>query len=397
MVLGRRGLLRGGALGAAGLAMPRLGHGAERRVLKFVPQADLAAVDPMWTTSYVTRNHGYMVYDTLYGLDEQYQPQPQMVEFHQIENDGLLWRLTLREGLRFHDNTPVLARDAVASIRRWAKRDPFGQALIAVTAELSAPSDRVIQFKLSRPFPLLPNALGKAPSSMPCIMPERLAQTDAMAQVIDTTGSGPYRFVPAERVAGSQYVYERFDGYVPRPGAGRMSGGATSLAASAPDADCVRHPGLTVRAAPSPFPLTPTMKRTSCGTVAGLSRGFAGAITAAGSASSASGRSLKGSPCLQPFSCPASPRSCTPTNNAHWWRRGTRSRCMDGSTKSPPPFRPMKSALSCCGQLIRWSANRLASGRHAYSIIRDQRQYAGNRRGDGSELRRFAHGRRRLP
>ena len=219
MVLGRRGLLGGGALCAAGLAMPSLGRGAEQRVLKFVPQADLAAVDPMWTTSYVTRNHGYMVYDTLYGLDEQYQPQPQMVDGHQIESDGLLWRLTLREGLRFHDNTPVLARDAVASIRRWAKRDPFGQALIAVTAELSAPSDRVIQFKLSRPFPLLPNALGKAPSSMPCIMPERLAQTDATTQVTDTTGSGPYCFISGERVAGSQYVYEKFGGYVPRPGA----------------------------------------------------------------------------------------------------------------------------------------------------------------------------------
>jgi peptide/nickel transport system substrate-binding protein len=161
--------------GAAALALPRIGRGADKSLIKFVPQADLASLDPVWTTSYVTRNHGYLVYDTLYGLDEQYRPQPQMIEGHQVEAAGLTWRLTLREGLRFHDGTPVLARDAVASIQRWTKRDPFGQALIAVTAELSAPSDRVIQFRLRRPFPLLPNALGKAPSPMCCIMPERLA------------------------------------------------------------------------------------------------------------------------------------------------------------------------------------------------------------------------------
>jgi peptide/nickel transport system substrate-binding protein len=200
------------------LAAPRLGRAADRNVLKFVPQADLAAVDPMWTTSYVTRNHGYLVYDTLYGLDEHYQPQPQMVQGHEVDADGMLWKLTLREGLKFHDGTPVLARDAVASIQRWSKRDPFGQALMAATVDLSAPSDRVIQFRLRRPFPLLPNALGKAPSSMPCIMPERLAQTDAMTQVTDTTGSGPFRFVANERVQGSQFVYEKFAGYVPRDG-----------------------------------------------------------------------------------------------------------------------------------------------------------------------------------
>jgi peptide/nickel transport system substrate-binding protein len=212
----RRQLLQASAFGAAALTAPRLAQAADNRVLKFIPQADLAAVDPMWTTSYVTRNHGYMVYDTLYGLDEQYRPQLQMLQGHEVDTDGKLWRLTLREGLVFHDNTPVLARDAVASIRRWGRRDPFGQALLAVTTELSAPSDRVIQFRLSRPFPLLPNALGKAPSSMPCIMPERLAQTDAMQQVTEVVGSGPFRFVADERVQGSRFVYQKFAGYVPR-------------------------------------------------------------------------------------------------------------------------------------------------------------------------------------
>lgn len=223
--MNRRGLLQAGILGMTVLAAPRIGRAADQLVLKFVPQADLASLDPMWTTSYVTRNHGYMVYDTLYGLDEQYRPQPQMVEGHEVATDGLQWTLTLREGLKFHDNQPVLARDAVASIRRWGQRDPFGQALLAATAELSAPSDRAIHFRLRRPFPLLPNALGKAPSFMPCIMPERLAQTDAMTQVTDPVGSGPFRFLTNERTQGSRFAYEKFAGYQPRPGASSFTAG----------------------------------------------------------------------------------------------------------------------------------------------------------------------------
>lgn len=218
----RRALL---GVGLAALAAPRIGRAADAGVLRFVPQADLAALDPMWTTSYVTRNHGYMVYDTLYGLDEQYRPQPQMVAGHQVGADGLEWTLTLREGLRFHDNEPVLARDAVASILRWGKRDPFGQALLTVAAELSAPDDRTIRFWLRRPFPLLPNALGKAPSFMPCIMPERLARTDAMTQVTDPVGSGPFRFLADERVAGAHYAYARFAGYMPRQDAASFTAG----------------------------------------------------------------------------------------------------------------------------------------------------------------------------
>ena len=97
-----------------------------------------------------------------------------------ISNDGKQWDLTLRDGLAFHDGTPVLARDCVATIQRFAKRDPFGGALMARTDELSAPSDKVIRFQLKKPFALLPNAFGQVYCA---IMPERLAKTDAMQQV----------------------------------------------------------------------------------------------------------------------------------------------------------------------------------------------------------------------
>jgi peptide/nickel transport system substrate-binding protein len=213
-MLSRRSFVQAAA--ATTLAAPRIAAAADQRVLKFVPQADLAAVDPVFTSAYVTRNHGYMVFDTLYGLDEHYQPQPQMVAGQTQEDDGRTWVFTLREGLVFHDGTPVLGRDAAASIKRWGKRDTFGQALIAAADEIDAPTDKTVRFRLKQPFPLLPNALAKAPSYMPCIMPERLANTDATTQVIEMVGSGPYRFLASERVQGAHFAYEKFAGYVPR-------------------------------------------------------------------------------------------------------------------------------------------------------------------------------------
>ncbi|MDF0598505.1 ABC transporter substrate-binding protein [Psychromarinibacter halotolerans] len=183
-------------------------------------------VDPIWTSSNLTRNHGYMVYDTLYGTDAEFNIKPQMVEGHTIEEDGLLWRLTLRPGLTFHDGEPVLARDCVASIKRWSGRDVFGQSLMAATAELTAPSDNVIQFRLHQPFPLLPNALAKLASSMCAIMPERLASASHTEQISEIIGSGPFRFNEEERVQGARVVYDRFEGYVPRDeAANRTAGG----------------------------------------------------------------------------------------------------------------------------------------------------------------------------
>ena len=207
-----------GAMGAiAPLATPNLARSQGTNVLKFVPQADLGVLDSVFTTAYVTRNHAFLVFDTLYGMTEAYEPQPQMVEGHSIENDGKLWTLKLREGLKFHDGQPVLARDAVASIKRWGQRDALGGSLLAATDELSASSDREIRFRLKKPFPLLPLALGRGSNTMAPIMPERLAMTPPTQQVTEMVGSGPYRFVAGERVPGSLAVYQRFEGYVPRP------------------------------------------------------------------------------------------------------------------------------------------------------------------------------------
>ncbi len=209
----RRSLLRAALAGTAALSVPAIGRAAEQNTISFIPQADLASLDPVWTTADVTRNHSVLVFDTLYGVDNDYQPHPQMAAGHVVSTDRRQWDIALRDGLKFHDNTPVLARDCVATIDRWSKIDPFGAVLMAATDELSAPSDKVIRFRLKQPFALLPNALAGFNC---CIMPERLAKTPNTQQVTEMVGSGPFRYIAAERVPGSRVVYEKFAGYMPR-------------------------------------------------------------------------------------------------------------------------------------------------------------------------------------
>ena len=205
------------AAAAAGLAAPSIARGAAVAPLKFIPQSDLTILDPIVTTVYNARNHGYMVFDTLFGLDRDYRIQPQMVDSVSIEDDGKRWKLTLRDGLLWHDGEKVRARDCVASIRRWAPRDGIGSLLMARVDELSALDDRTIQFRLKKPFHLLPYALGKICTPMCAMMPERLALTDPFKAVPEMVGSGPFRFKADEWVSGARAVYTKFEQYNPRP------------------------------------------------------------------------------------------------------------------------------------------------------------------------------------
>ena len=207
------------AASAASLALPSVAQTQSKRVLKFIPFADLAILDPLGTTAFITTYHGYMVYDTLYGQTGQqfgFKCTPQMVEGHLVENDGKTCKLTLRGGLLFHNSERVMATDCVASIKRWGVRDLFGQALMARTDEVSAPDDKTIVFRRKQPFPLLPDALGHASYNMCAIMPKHIAETDPFKQITEVIGSGPFRFKADERVPGAFFAYERFDQYKPR-------------------------------------------------------------------------------------------------------------------------------------------------------------------------------------
>src|SRR3954447_10649669 len=195
-------------------ASPVLAQG--QKVLKFIPQADLRILDPIATTAYITRNHGYMVYDTLFAMDEKFQVKPQMVDKYELSKDRLTYTFTLRDGLKFHDGQPVRAADCIASIDRWAKRDALGQKLAEFTEAWTPVNDKTFTLKLKRPFPLTLEALAKPSSNVPFIMPERIAKTDASTNITEPIGSGPFKFVKEEWVPGSKVIYVKNADYVPR-------------------------------------------------------------------------------------------------------------------------------------------------------------------------------------
>ena len=156
-----------------------------------------------------------MVFDTLYGLDASLTPQPQMVDGHELSEDRLIWRFSLREGLRFHDGEPVRARDAVASIGRWAQRAPLGVSMKKQLDEMRAIDDRRFEIQLKKPFPHLLYGLGRAADCV--VRPERVAgHIDAFTDAKDYTGSGPYMFLPDEWVSGAYLAFRRNEHYVPR-------------------------------------------------------------------------------------------------------------------------------------------------------------------------------------
>lgn len=184
--------------------------------LRFIPQSDLRSIDPIWTTAYVTRNFGYLVFDTLFALDKNFKPQPQMVDHWKVSDDKLTYTFTLRDGLKWHDGQPVRAIDCVASIERWGKRDPLGQKMMEAVAEIKPTDDKSFTINLKATFPLLINALAKLSSNTPFMMPQRLAETDPFKQIPEAVGSGPFKFVKSEWVPGNRAVFIKNTEYVPR-------------------------------------------------------------------------------------------------------------------------------------------------------------------------------------
>src|SRR5438105_14420471 len=189
---------------------------AQDKVLRVVPHSNLNILDPIWTTQYMARNHGYMVYDTLFGTDEKNRIQPQMVEKWSESPDHRLWTYTLRPGLAFHDARPVTGEDVVASLERWGKRDAMGQKLMTFVERMDAPSANTFRIFLREACGFVLEALGKPSSNVPFVMPKRIADTPADKQIEEAIGSGPYIFKRDEFKPGDKAVYVKNPKYKPR-------------------------------------------------------------------------------------------------------------------------------------------------------------------------------------
>ena len=186
------------------------------KVFRFVPHANLAVLDPIWTTAYVTRNHAYMIYDTLFSEDAKGNIQPQMVQSYTTAKDGKTWTFKLRAGLEFHDGKPVTSEDVAASLKRWASRDAMGGILFSFIDKIETPDANTFRFILKEPCAIVLDALGKASSNVPFIMPARIAATPGTEQIKEHIGSGPFIFKADEFKPGSVAVYLRNPKYVPR-------------------------------------------------------------------------------------------------------------------------------------------------------------------------------------
>jgi peptide/nickel transport system substrate-binding protein len=188
---------------------------AEKKTITAVMHSDLRVIDPLFTTAYITRDHGYMVFDTLLATDSNFKVQPQMADW-KISDDKLTYTFTLRDGLKWHDGAPVTAEDCAASLKRWGKNDNMGQKLMDFTASIEAADAKTIVLKLKEPYGLVLDSIAKPSSYVPFMMPKRLAETPVGKQMAEQIGSGPFKFVTAEFQPGVKSVYEKFTDYVPR-------------------------------------------------------------------------------------------------------------------------------------------------------------------------------------
>ena len=230
MPTSRRAFIGGSAATAAVMSAPGLlkaqPQPARARTLRAVLHGDLQVFDPIWTTANMTGNHGLLIYDTLFGMDENRTPQPQMVDKWGVSDDKKTYTFTLRAGQKFHDGQDVTSADVVASVRRWAVRDGAAQHMFRRVADTPIKDEKTFQIVLKEPYGLVLEALGKLETNLPVIMRKKDAETDASQQVTTKVGSGAFMFNERETRSGQRYVYDKNPNYVARsePPSG-MAGG----------------------------------------------------------------------------------------------------------------------------------------------------------------------------
>jgi peptide/nickel transport system substrate-binding protein len=213
--LTKRQMLAGSLAGAV-VALGRPNPALAASQLTVVLESEAVILDPHATTAAITRTFGYHVFDTLFSMDSKGVIKPQMVREYSTSPDGLSWSFTLRDGLAFHDGTPVTAADCVASLQRWAPKDSLGRMLGKVLAGMRAEDAKTFTISLKDKFPLMLDVLGKPNAPVPFILPERIVRAAGDKRITEMVGSGPFSFVTAEWRPGDRMTLARNAAYVPR-------------------------------------------------------------------------------------------------------------------------------------------------------------------------------------
>ncbi|AGS24529.1 ABC transporter substrate-binding protein [Rhizobium etli] len=220
MAISRRSVIKIGMAAGTALSIPSVLRAkttaTAARTVRMVKSTDLRVFDPIWTSTNITADHGAAIYDTLFALDSKFMPQPQMVGKWSVSDDKKTYTFELRDGLGWHDGTPVTAADCVASIRRWGQVHPGGQLIMASASDITKRDDKTFTISLKEPLGVLVDIL--ADLTPPClfIMREKDANRPATEQVAANIGSGPFRFNHALAKPGASITYDRNELYVPR-------------------------------------------------------------------------------------------------------------------------------------------------------------------------------------
>ncbi|WP_031355648.1 ABC transporter substrate-binding protein [Mesorhizobium sp. LSJC265A00] len=220
MTISRREILKAGLAAGAALSIPSVLRAqtapASAGPVRMVKGLDLRIFDPIYTATNITADHAAAIYDTLFSFDSKFNPQPQMVGKWGVSDDEKTYTFELRDGLGWHDGTPVTAADCIASLRRWGQVAPGGQLIMACASDISKKDDRTFSIALKEPLGVLIDLL--ADLTPPClfVMREKDANRPATEQVTTTIGSGPFKFNEALAKPGASYTYDRNEKYAPR-------------------------------------------------------------------------------------------------------------------------------------------------------------------------------------
>ncbi|MER9871365.1 ABC transporter substrate-binding protein [Mesorhizobium sp. M0136] len=220
MTISRRTLIKAGIAAGTALSIPSVVRAqtasSGARTVHMGLGGDLSGFDPIFSTGTEVADHGTAIYETLFALDSKFMPQPQMVGKWHVSEDKKTYTFELRDGLAWHDGTPVTAADCVASIRRWAQVAAGGQLIMERASDISNKDDKTFTIALKEPLGFLIDFLADVVPPIPFIMREKDASRPASEQVTTKIGSGPFKFNEDLARPGASYTYDRDEKYVPR-------------------------------------------------------------------------------------------------------------------------------------------------------------------------------------
>src|SRR6266567_3337752 len=193
-------------------------------VLKVAVLGDPPTLDSHWTTANFVEIITQHIYESLYTLDQNYQPIPVLAEaLPAVSADGLTYAIKLRQGIRFHNGKEMTSDDVVASLKRWGGYAVQAKAMWASVEGVRAVDRSTVEIKLKEKSGIVLISLANA-NNFAAVYPKEIAEKyPTPAKVTEYIGTGPFKFVEWKPDVHIRMV--RYDDYKPRAEAANGYGG----------------------------------------------------------------------------------------------------------------------------------------------------------------------------